>query len=69
MDFTLAPELIALQRSLREFCEAELRPRAKELDRTGQPDMEVLRWMGELGYFGIPFAQEYGGAGAGEMGY
>ena len=69
MDFSLAPELVALQRSLREFCEAELRPRAKELDRTGQPDMDMLRWMGELGYFGIPFAPEYGGAGAGEMGY
>src|SRR6185436_2813367 len=69
MDFTLPPELLALQRSLREFCEQELRPRAKELDRSGQPDMEMLRWMGELGYFGIPFAQEYGGTGAGEMGY
>ncbi|MEP7357462.1 MAG: acyl-CoA dehydrogenase family protein [Anaerolineales bacterium] len=69
MDFTLAPELVALRRSLREFCEAELRPRAKEVDRRGEPDRAMLRWMGELGYFGIPFAQEYGGAGAGEMGY
>ncbi len=69
MDFTLDPKHTALRRMLRAFCDQELRPRAKELDRTGVPDPAVLRWMGELGFFGIPFSQEYGGAGAGEMGY
>ena len=69
MDFTLDPKHIALRRMLREFCEQELRPRAKEVDRTGQQDRAILRWMGELGFFGIPFSQKYGGAGAGEMGY
>jgi alkylation response protein AidB-like acyl-CoA dehydrogenase len=54
---------------IREFCEQELAPRARQVDRTGQQDRDFLRWMGELGFFGIPFAQEYGGAGAGEMGY
>src|SRR5688572_21594543 len=54
---------------LRDFCEQELRPRAEAVDRSGQPDPAMLRWMGELGFFGIPFSQEYGGAGAGEMGY
>jgi alkylation response protein AidB-like acyl-CoA dehydrogenase len=69
MDFTFSPEHVALRRMLREFCEQELRPRAKEVDRTGRQDPAILRWMGELGFFGVPFAQEYGGAGAGEMGY
>lgn len=69
MDFILEPKHRALQRMLREFCEQELRPRAAEVDRNGQQDPAVLRWMGELGLFGIPFSQEYGGAGAGEMGY
>ncbi len=69
MDFTLDPKHTALRRMLRAFCDQELRPRAKELDRTGEPDRAVLRWMGALGFFGIPFSQDYGGAGAGEMGY
>src|SRR5690349_4720655 len=69
MDYALAPEHVALRRMIREFCEAELRPRAKEVDRTGRQDPAILRWMGELGFFGIPFAQKYGGAGAGEIGY
>ncbi len=69
MDFTFSPHHIALRRMLREFCEEELRPRAKRLDQTGQPDREVLRQMGELGLFGVPFSQKYGGMGAGETGY
>jgi alkylation response protein AidB-like acyl-CoA dehydrogenase len=69
MDFTLSPQHVALRRMIREFCEQELAPRARQVDRTGQQDRDFLRWMGELGFFGIPFAQEYGGAGAGEMGY
>ena len=69
MDFTFSPQHVALRRMLREFCEQELRPRAKAVDRTGQQDPAILRWMGELGFFGIPFSQAYGGAGAGEMGY
>jgi alkylation response protein AidB-like acyl-CoA dehydrogenase len=69
MDFTISPQHVALRAMLREFCEQELAPRAKEVDRTGQQDPAILRWMGDLGMFGIPFSQEYGGAGAGEMGY
>jgi len=69
MDFTFSPEHIALRRMIREFCEEELRPRAKTLDREGRPDPEVLRLMGEAGFFGVPFSQDYGGMGAGETGY
>ncbi len=69
MDFTFSPEHIALRRMIREFCEEELRPRARQVDRESRQDPEILRWMGELGFFGLPFSQEYGGAGAGETGY
>src|SRR5215472_1710022 len=69
MDFTLAPEQVALRQMIREFCDQELAPRARQVDRTGQQAPGILRWMGELGLFGIPFSQEYGGAGAGEVGY
>lgn len=69
MDFIFSPQHVALRRMIREFCEEELRPRAKQVDRTGQPDRAVLRMMGELGLFGVPFSQKYGGMGAGETGY
>ena len=69
MDFTFSPEHIALRRMIHEFCEEELRPRARQVDRESRQDPQVLRWMGELGFFGLPFSQEYGGAGAGETGY
>lgn len=69
MNFTLSPEHVALRHMIREFCEQELAPRAKAVDLTGVQDPAILRWMGELGMFGIPFSQEYGGAGAGEIGY
>jgi len=69
MDFTFSPEHVALRRMIREFCEEELRPRAKEVDRAGRVDPEVMRMMGSLGFFGVPFSQEYGGMGAGETGY
>jgi alkylation response protein AidB-like acyl-CoA dehydrogenase len=69
MDFSFSSEHTALRRMIREFCEEELRPRAKEVDRAGRQDPEILRWMGELGLFGVPFSPEYGGMGAGETGY
>ncbi|MGH2524564.1 MAG: acyl-CoA dehydrogenase family protein, partial [Anaerolineales bacterium] len=69
MDFTLAPEHLALRRLIREFCDEELRPRAKQVDRESRQDPAVLRRMGEIGLFGVPFPQEYGGVGAGETGY
>ncbi len=69
MDFTLPPEQTAFRRMVREFCDEELRPRARAVDRTGVVDPAVLRLMGDLGLLGVPFSQEYGGAGLGEMGY
>lgn len=69
MDFTFPPEFIAFRRMVREFCEEELRPRAKDVDHTGNVDPGVLRQMGGLGMLGVPFSQEYSGLGLGEMGY
>lgn len=69
MDFTFSPEHTALRRWLRDFVEAEIKPRAKQMDRASAPDPELLRLMGEVGLFGVPFSQTYGGMGAGETGY
>ncbi len=69
MDFTFKPEHVALRKMLREFAEEEVRPRAKALDRSGRFDPALLKMMADLGLFGVPWPQEYGGMGAGEIGY
>ena len=52
-----------LRQSIREFCEKELAPNAQEWeDNEGFPDW-VFKRMGELGYLGLHFPEEYGGGG------
>ncbi|MDY6794419.1 MAG: acyl-CoA dehydrogenase family protein [Actinomycetota bacterium] len=52
-----------LRQSIREFCEKELAPYAQEWeDQDGFPDW-VFKRMGELGYLGLHFPEEYGGGG------
>ncbi|HDD25131.1 MAG TPA: acyl-CoA dehydrogenase [Chloroflexi bacterium] len=69
MDFTLSPEHRALRRMIREFAENEVRPIAMEIDREHRVPIEVMRALGKTGLLGVCFPQEYGGMGAGEMGY
>ncbi len=69
MDFTLAPEHVALRRMIREVVGNELAPVAAQVDREHQLSFEGLRKLSETGLLGVCFPQEYGGMGAGEMGY
>ena len=47
----------------------EIAPVAGELDRSKSFPYEIVRKMGELGWMGIPFPQEYGGAGGTTLQY
>jgi alkylation response protein AidB-like acyl-CoA dehydrogenase len=69
MDFTFSPEQRALRRMIREFVENEVEPLAAEIDREGCVPFETLKKLGQIGLLGVCFPQEYGGMGAGEMGY
>jgi alkylation response protein AidB-like acyl-CoA dehydrogenase len=69
MDFTLSPEHQALRRLIREFAENEVAPIAAALDREHRVPHEIMRKLGEIGLLGVCFPQEYGGMGAGEIGY
>ncbi|HHN94050.1 MAG TPA: acyl-CoA dehydrogenase [Anaerolineae bacterium] len=69
MDFTLSPEHRALRRMIREFVQNEVAPIAAEIDREHRVPFETMRKLGETGLLGVCFPQEYGGMGAGEMGY
>jgi alkylation response protein AidB-like acyl-CoA dehydrogenase len=64
MDFDLTPEQQAFRSAVREFADEVVAPRAEEMDRIGELPMDIVKQMGELGLFGVPFPEEYGGQGA-----
>ncbi|MFQ5637037.1 MAG: acyl-CoA dehydrogenase [bacterium] len=61
MEFT--EEQIMIRDTVREFAKNEIEPMAAEYDESAEFPLENFRKMGELGFLGIPFAEEYGGAG------
>src|SRR5260370_6772379 len=69
MDFSLNEEQSEIRETCREFAEQELKPLDEEIDRTGEFPYELIRKMGELGLLGLPFPEEYGGAGADFLSY
>ncbi len=64
MDFELSDEQKLLRDTVRDFARQEVAPVAEELDREKRFPYEIVAQMGELGWMGIPFPQEYGGGGA-----
>ncbi len=69
MDFDLSPDHELLRRTVREFALGEVAPVAEELDRTKAFPYEIVSRLGALNLMGIPFPQEYGGAGADTLAY
>jgi short-chain 2-methylacyl-CoA dehydrogenase len=69
MNFDLDDDTRLLQRTVRDFAEQEVKPVAEELDRTKAFPYELVAKMGELGWMGIPFREEYGGAGGSTLQY
>jgi acyl-CoA dehydrogenase len=60
----LRPEHQDLRRQVARFVAQEVEPNALAWDEQGQTPREVLRKMGKLGWLGLMFPPEYGGAGA-----
>jgi short-chain 2-methylacyl-CoA dehydrogenase len=69
MNFELDDDTRLLQRTVRDFAVQEVRPVAEELDRTKAFPYELVRKMGELGWMGIPFPEDLGGAGGSTLQY
>jgi short-chain 2-methylacyl-CoA dehydrogenase len=69
MFFDLPDEAELLRRTVRDFAENEVAPVAAELDRTKAFPYELVARMGELGWMGIPFPEEVGGAGGSTLQY
>jgi isovaleryl-CoA dehydrogenase len=66
LNFQLGEDIDALRDAVREFAQAEIAPRAFDIDRTDQFPMDLWPKMGQLGVLGITVGEEYGGA---NMGY
>ena len=62
-DLFSTPEHEAFRQTARKFVEEELAPRAREFDREGRCDKSLYRTMGELGFLGLRYDPEWGGAG------
>ena len=69
MDFALDDETQLLQRTVRDFARQVVAPAAGELDRTKSFPYEIVAQMAELGWMGIPFPEEVGGAGGSSLQY
>jgi len=63
MEFRLSAEQELFKRMVREFCEANVEPRSREIDdrEAGIPD-DIIQGLAELGVFGITIPEKYGGS-------
>jgi short/branched chain acyl-CoA dehydrogenase len=69
MHFDLPDDDRLLQQTVRDFAEQEIAPVAEELDREKRFPYEIVAKMGELGWMGIPFPEDVGGAGGTTLQY
>jgi short-chain 2-methylacyl-CoA dehydrogenase len=69
VDFDLPDDTRQFQETVRDFARQEVAPVAEELDRTKAFPYDLVRRMGELGWMGIPFPEDVGGAGGTTLQY
>jgi len=69
VDFSLTDEQRAIQETAREFARREVDPIVDETDESQKFPRDVIAKAGELGFLGILFPEEYGGAGLGYIEY
>lgn len=67
LSFDHGEDIAALRASVAEFSQAEIAPRAAEIDRNDQFPMDLWKKMGDLGVLGITAEEEFGGAAMGYL--
>jgi short-chain 2-methylacyl-CoA dehydrogenase len=69
LDFDLSPDHELIRSTIRDFAEQEVAPCAEHLDKNKEFPYEIVRKLGKLGFMGIPFPEEFGGAGSDSLAY
>jgi len=69
MDFSLSDEQELIRNTCRDFGRQVIAPRAEEMDRTASFPYDIVEQMAGLGLLGLPFPEEYGGAGGDTVSY
>jgi alkylation response protein AidB-like acyl-CoA dehydrogenase len=64
MDLDLTEDQLAFRDAVRGFAADVIAPAAPEFDRTGEFPLEIIRRLGDLGVFGLPFPEDVGGLGS-----
>ena len=68
MDFDLSPELEALRQSVRRLAQDKVKPRAREIDTTGDYPADIFEAFRSADLLGLCLPPELGGSGAGILG-
>jgi len=69
LDFAFTPQQRAVEQAARDFAAKEIDPIVDEIDEAQRFPREVFAKLGELGFLGVIFPEEYGGAGMGYVEY
>ncbi len=69
MNFNLTDEQKMLKGLVKEFVDGEVRPLSQKIDEDEEIPKNLIRKIGEMGFLGLSFPEEYGGGGFGELGY
>jgi butyryl-CoA dehydrogenase len=63
VNFNLSEEQQMIMEMVKEYADGVLKPRAREVDESGEMPWDNIRQMAEMDLMGIPIPEEYGGAG------
>lgn len=62
MEFNLTPSELEVQKLARDFAQNRIAPVVMKYDESQEFPMEIIRELGDMGFMGITFPEEYGGA-------
>lgn len=62
MDFNLSDQELAVQKLARDFAQNEIAPYIMKYDESQEFPMEIAKKLGDIGFLGIIFPEEYGGS-------
>lgn len=68
MDFSLPPEIVQMQETVRDFAVNAVEARAHDIEDTNRVPPELIRQAADLGLFGLSIPEEYGGVGLNMLG-